>query len=357
MNAGPGSLKQVPQWLGSGTWLLVTTNGFTCRGMTHKVQKLLPSINLVIYDKVTPNPELDDLEKVTSYYRAQGIQGILAIGGGSVLDAAKVLSVSLPSDLPSPLIQVLREKQPHLWNKKVPLIAVPTTSGTGAEVTPFATVWDRTQHKKHSIVGEMVIPDRAILDPELTLSLPEIETLYTGLDAISHAIESIWNINSNPISRGLALQALELAVNSLPHVLENPLDLKARGNMQVASLLAGLAISQTRTAIAHSMSYPLTIHYGVPHGLACSFTLPALIDHYLENNVACPEKDLLRRVQSVLNSFQLDAHIDNYLSRENIYSLRGEMYHPDRVGNYAGSISTKVFEKIIISATESRRRS
>ncbi|MCQ4261246.1 alcohol dehydrogenase [Stutzerimonas stutzeri] len=354
LNAGQGSLKQLPQWLCSGTWLLVTTNGFTCRGMTCQVQKLLPSINLVIYDQVTPNPELDDLEKLTSYYRGQGVQGILAIGGGSVLDAAKVLSVSIPSHLPRPLIQILREKQPQLWSKKIPLIAVPTTSGTGAEVTPFATVWDRTQHKKYSVTGDMIFPDRAILDPELTLSLPEIETLYTGLDAVSHAIESIWNINSNPISRGLALQALELTVNSLPQVLEDPFDLKARGAMQVASLLAGLAISQTRTAIAHSMSYPLTSHYGVPHGLACSFTLPALIDHYLDSNVNCPEKKLLRCVQGMLKSFQLDAHINKYVSRENICSLSGEMYHPDRVGNYAGLISAEVFKKIILSATESR---
>ena len=99
LSVGSGSLMQLPRWVNCGTWLLVTTKGFTSRGITCQVQKLLPAVNLIVYDKVTPNPELEALERLTSYYRQQGVQGILAIGGGSVLDTAKVLSVSLPSEL------------------------------------------------------------------------------------------------------------------------------------------------------------------------------------------------------------------------------------------------------------------
>ena len=351
LSVGSGSLMQLPRWVNCGTWLLVTTKGFTSRGITCQVQKLLPAVNLIVYDKVTPNPELEALERLTSYYRQQGVQGILAIGGGSVLDTAKVLSVSLPSELSNPLSQVLRDKRSYAWSKKVPLIALPTTSGTGAEVTPFATVWDSKNHKKYSVVGEMVFPDRAILDAELTLSLPKIESLYTGLDAVSHAVESIWNIQRNPISLSFAMRALELAVSSFPNVLAQPLDLKSRSDMQLASLFAGFAISQTRTAIAHSMSYPLTSHHGVPHGLACSFTLPALIDNYVKNNSDCHVIELLRRVQRMLIGFQLETHIHKFATREDIVLLKEKMFHPDRVGNYAGSISMEVIEEVIFSAT------
>src|SRR5690606_20309422 len=126
-----------------------------------------------------------------------------------------------------PLGKVLREGRQQTWEKKIPLVAIPTTSGTGAEVTPFATVWDQSEHRKYSITGDLIFPDTAVLDPELTLSLPEKETLYPGLDAISHALESLWNVNRTPVTAGFAIQALELAVEALPTVLGNPADLGA----------------------------------------------------------------------------------------------------------------------------------
>lgn len=338
LKAGSGSLQLLPGMLTSGCWLLVTTAGFTRRGLTEKIQQLLPEVQLLVHDQVTPNPELDDLEAVTQRYRNQALQGILAIGGGSVLDAAKVLAVTLPCELELPLTQVLRQGQQHTWQQKLPLVAVPTTSGTGAEVTPFATVWDQTEHKKYSVMGDLVFPDQVLLDPELTLSLPEQETLYTGLDAISHALESLWNVNRSPISSSFAIQALQMAETALPKVLSNPRDIDARSAMQEASVLAGMAISQTRTAIAHSISYPLTSHFGVPHGLACSFTLPRLIDLYLEEHPDCLERALFQRLQGMLENLELDKHLAQYASKEEILALKDEMYHPDRAGNFTGQL-------------------
>lgn len=347
ITAGAGALDQLPELLTSGCWLLVTTAGFTRRGLTAQLQKQVPETQLLIHDQVTPNPELDDLEQVTQKYRGQAIQGILAVGGGSVLDAAKVLAVTLPSELPTPLITTLRQGQKPNWCKKLPLVAVPTTSGTGAEVTPFATVWDQTEHKKYSVTGDLVFPDQVLLDPELTLSLPEQETLYTGLDAISHALESLWNVNRSPVSSGFAIQALELAEKALPQVLKTPSDLAARKAMQEASVLAGMAISQTRTAIAHSISYPLTSHYGVPHGLACSFTLPRLITAYLTEQLGCPEQALFERLQTMLESLDLDRHLAQYASQEQIVALKGDMYHPDRAGNFTGKLEASHLEKVL----------
>lgn len=356
VHAGAGILQQLPDWVSPGRRLLLTTEGFTRRGLTEHVRQLLPSVHFLVHDEVTPNPELEDLEQITRRYRHQELDGILALGGGSVLDAAKVLAVTLPSGLENPLNQVLRQSGRQAWEKKIPLMAIPTTSGTGAEITPFATVWDQSEHKKYSVTGDLIFPDMAVLDPELTLSLPEKETLYTGLDAVSHALESLWNVNRTPVTAGFAIQALELAVEALPAVLRNLADLGARRDMQNASLLAGLAISQTRTAIAHSISYPLTSHYLVPHGLACSFTLPRLVDHYLRECPRCAEKSLLIRTQAMLQSLNLDSHLAGYASKEEINAIKDEMYHPDRAGNFAARITEQILDRVIFSETEESRK-
>jgi alcohol dehydrogenase len=160
----------------------------------------------------------------------------------------------------------------------LPLVAVPTTAGTGSEVTPFATVWDHQNKKKHSVTGDDLYAQTALLDPELTLGLPDEVTVSSGLDAISHAFESTWNRNATPVSLGFATASLQLSLKALPILHENPENLEQRAAMLQASTLAGMAISQTRTALAHSISYPLTAHFGLPHGIACSFTLPALLE-------------------------------------------------------------------------------
>lgn len=336
IHAGSGSLSTLPAHARDGALLLVTTAGFTRRGLTARVLNLLGAARVTVYDQVTPNPELDDLEAATTQFRDLGITQIIALGGGSVLDAAKVLAVTLPSEEDKPLTLTLREGRPQQWQKKLPLIAIPTTSGTGAEVTPFATVWDKTTHKKHSVTGDLIYPDLALLDPELTLTLPYEETLYTGLDAISHALESLWNKNRTPVSEVWAFQALTLANDALPKVLATPNDAAARENMQQASVLAGLAISQTRTAIAHSISYPLTSHFGVPHGLACSFTLPYLIIQ----NMECfgeTRKQLLLTTQSFLEELKLWKTIQQYASGDQILSIKNLTLHPDRAANYTGA--------------------
>ena len=136
-----------------------------------------------------------------------------------------------------------------------------------------------------------LLPDKILLDPQLTLTLPRDITLFPGLDATSHALESIWNKNADRASNEIAYEALSLISKSLPQVLKRPSDLEARSSMQIASLLAGISINRTRSAIAHSISYPLTSRYSVPHGIACSFTLPYLIDLVRSLNTKFFQKD------------------------------------------------------------------
>ena len=349
--AGSGSLKQLSQEVKAGRWLLVTTAGATQRGMTNHIQELLPNVvELSICDNITPNPELDYLEQLTVQYRKSRIYGLIAIGGGSVLDAAKVLSVTLPSQLATPLATSLRENKGQVWRQSLPVIAIPTTSGTGAEVTSFATVWDQTSHQKYSVISDLVYPYLALLDPTLTLSLPCEETLYTGLDAVSHALESLWNVNRTPVSQSFSVRSLELAVTTLPKVLEDLNNVQARAAMQQSSVLAGLAISQTRTAIAHSISYPLTSFFGVPHGLACSFTLPKLIDHYLAARPLFEFAELMRRAQVMLTDLELQENLWRYVDAQQVLKLQDKMLHPDRATHFDAPIDSSILKDLLCNA-------
>lgn len=348
--SGVESLSRLNEFTKAGDWLFVTSSGFTRRGLVDTITKQLDSVALHVHDSVMPNPELEDLDAATRQYRARHFQGIIALGGGSVIDAAKVLSVTLCSVFEHPLVEVLRQSKNHNWDKKLPLIVIPTTSGTGAEVTPFATVWDKPYHKKYSVTGDRIFPDVALLDPALTVSLPDFETLYTSLDAISHALESIWNVNRSPISEAFAVQSLNLALKSLPKLRKQPDDIDARDHMQQASLLAGLAISQTRTAIAHSISYPLTSYFNVPHGIACSFTLPALIDEYLKSKPEVKNRELILSAKELISSLDIAGYVKKYANKKDILSKKEEMYHPDRVGNFDGEINEVKLQDLLLKS-------
>lgn len=337
--AGPGLLNRLAEWTPpEGRILLVTSPGFVRRGLADRIAGLLGVGRLRVFSGVTPNPDMDALDAATADLAGEAPAGLVAVGGGSVLDAAKVLSVTLRCGRTTPLHRTFREKAPADWPQGLPVIAAPTTAGTGAEATPFATVWDNVGHKKFSVAGPGVFPRTALLDPELPLSLPEEQTLYPGLDAISHALESLWNRNRTPVSEAYAARSLAISLAALPRVLAAPGDLDARARMQQASLLGGLAISQTRTAIAHSLSYPLTLRHGVPHGLACSFTLENVGALYLAQHPDCPFRDLIAAARGLLHGLDLHGHVARYADAAQIAALTGEMFTAGRAENFDGTI-------------------
>lgn len=278
---GTDRLNDLPELIKGRCVLLVTTPGFTRRGVTDRISKLVGSSLVEIVDTVGPNPELDDLEQMVRRLQGINAEAIVAVGGGSVIDTAKaisaVLSTTGENNEKLSLRKHLENDGGELNGAGIPVIAVPTTAGTGSEVTPFATVWDSVSKRKYSLTGSQVFPEVALLDPVLTIGLPRDITITTGLDAISHAFEAIWNRNATPITSMYATKALKTALPILEQLVTDLDNLYLRTEMLKASMLAGLAISNTRTALAHSMSYPITMHYGVPHGLACSFTIPAIL--------------------------------------------------------------------------------
>lgn len=331
--------------LTQGKTLLVTSTGFTSRGLVAKIVEHFRDHDFVVYDNVTPNPELVDLKQCFKNLKSQSIVQVIALGGGSVIDSAKVLACLLTN--PDIELDVLLQKPSDVLEASVPIFAIPTTSGTGAEVTPFATVWDSEKLKKFSLVN--VKPKFAILDPNLTLSLPTQDTLYPALDALSHALESLWNINRTNISQAHATEAIDKICENLPQVLAQPKNIIARKALQQASTLAGLAISQTKTAIAHAISYPLTVKYGVPHGLACSFTLASILQEVGCQRLQISET-LGNKILRLLADLKLDIHITKYTTAKNIIEQSQSELDPTRTKNFFYSVDQAMITRIMTSS-------
>ncbi|MGP9790870.1 iron-containing alcohol dehydrogenase PsrA [Roseinatronobacter sp. NSM] len=274
---GLGSFDKIAGLVHTRPYLLVTYPDAPFTALADRLaQRLGPPAGAV--RDVSPNPDMADVARqaAETAMLAQRPEVVIAIGGGSVIDSAKVLAASAQGFAPVEAL-LNGNAAPQGW-RPLPLIAVPTTAGTGSEVTCWATVWDRKAGTKRSLDHPALYPEAAIIDPELMRSMPRDLTIATGLDALSHALESLWNVNANPVTASHAVAAARAILDVLPALVAAPGDADLRSRMAQASLAAGLAFSGTRTAIAHSISYPVTLRHGVQHGIACSFTLPMILD-------------------------------------------------------------------------------
>jgi phosphonate metabolism-associated iron-containing alcohol dehydrogenase len=252
-------------------WALVTSRGWITRGAADVIATRCSDPLAVIAD-VEANPKLNDVIRLAPTLEGAGV--VVALGGGSVIDAAKgmVALNAVGGD-----VKIFKA---HLREGRVlpgdmtaiPIIAVPTTSGTGSEVTRWGTIWG-DDAVKHSVTDAKLYPSHAVLDPELCRSMPRELTLSTGLDAISHAMEAVWNQRHTSATDSLAETAIRMVHETLEEAMDRPDDVVRRERMQSASMIAGLAMGTTQTALAHSISYPFTALFDMPHGLACSFTL------------------------------------------------------------------------------------
>ncbi|WP_412851510.1 phosphonoacetaldehyde reductase [Ectothiorhodospira shaposhnikovii] len=284
LTVGRGCRQALVEALANQTLLIVTTQRGRRQLTEDALLGALVTQNRVLWvDSVRENPGLTDLQAEIDRLQGEAFDAVIAFGGGSAMDAAKALNVALAPECRAHSLQTLLvDPARHAGARPRPLYTVTTTSGTGSEVTPFATVWHHEIKKKLSLAGPAVWPTAAFVDAALTDSVPLSATISTGLDAINQAAESLWNRNANPITLGYAIRALQLGFAALPPLARGEGGEAARDQMAEASLLAGLAISHTRTALCHSMSYPITAHFGVPHGLACAFTMPAVLRHNLQ---------------------------------------------------------------------------
>jgi len=228
-----------------------------------------------IFSDVGTNPTFDTCENAVEFCEGKKFDGVVAIGGGSAMDTAKVINAHLCLDEPN-IVELIGFTEN--FPKTIPSIFLPTTHGTASEVTMWGTIWNMEEKKKYSISHVDLYPSMAILDAGLTLSLPLEISISTTMDALSHSFESIWNKNANSTSTDFAISAICSILENGRKLKDSPHNLKIRDNLLNASTFAGLAFSNTKTAAAHSISYPLTIHYGIPHGIASSLSLIPLLD-------------------------------------------------------------------------------
>lgn len=273
----------------------------------------------VFFEKVEPNPSIETVENGVSLFKDKKCDIIVALGGGSALDAGKVIGVLITN--PGPISQYFGKNR--VKNAIPPLIAVPTTSGTGSEVTPYAVITDTQggNHQKKIVSDPHIFPAEAVVDPDLTFSLsPEI-TSDTGIDALSHAIESYISRRSFRLSEVIALQVVEIIGNYLPKVISSPKDVEARCQLMYASTLAGIAIAQTGTTLLHAMGYRLTSDLGLPHGRAIGVLLPCFWEVNFSGN---PEKfsHLIGYLdKNIPESQKKDASESALLLREFLYKV------------------------------------
>ena len=261
--------------LGAERVFLVVDPGIKAVGLDRSLIKALEGEGraLSLFNRVDPNPTTDNVEQGLAQAREFKPQIIVALGGGSAMDCAKGINILLNrggrlQDYAGPVIG---------GSALLPLVALPTTAGTGSEVSPFLLISDSKSHAKIVIRDPKAIPTVAVLDPNLTCSLPLKATLYAGMDAMVHGFESYVAIGSQPYTQALALQAVDLVIDNLPRVMAEPTDVEARGSMLVAANLAGMAFNLSYLGLAHSLANALTKDGGVPHGMAVGMMLPWVI--------------------------------------------------------------------------------
>jgi len=254
--------------------LVVTDPGMMATGIVKRAVACLEKagVRATIFSDVQADPPEAVIHEAVA--AAQGMSGVIGLGGGSSIDVAKLAALlATGTQSLSEVYGVGMAKGPRL-----PLIAVPTTAGTGSEVTPISIVTTGASEKM-GVVSPMIIPDLALLDPELTRDLPAAVTAATGGDAMVHAIEAYASAspNNNPVSRALACEALRLMAPALERAVQVPHDMEARGDMLLGSLLAGQAFANSPVAAVHALAYPVGGHFKVPHGLSNALVLPHVI--------------------------------------------------------------------------------
>lgn len=256
--------------------LIVTDKGIINTGLTGKLLEALNSgnINYTLFHKVEPNPSIENVEEGLSLYRQNGCQGIIAFGGGSPLDCAKMIAARATNKK-----AVKKMKGLFKVRHRLPfLTAIPTTAGTGSEATIVAVISDRENKEKFSVIDPKLAPAACILDPQLTLNLPPHLTAETGMDALTHAIEAYIGLVGTPFSNQKALDAAKLIFDNLETSYQYGDNLEARKAMLEASHYAGIAFTRNYVGYVHAVAHNLGGLYGLPHGLANAIVLPRVLE-------------------------------------------------------------------------------
>lgn len=279
---GENSLNKLPKLIkskGIDSVLIVTDKMIASLGLMDGLLKGLSNegVDYLVYDRTVQNPTIDNIEEALQMYNANNCKGIVAFGGGSPIDCAK--GVGARAARPKKSIPQMKGLFKVL--KKIPpLVAIPTTSGTGSETTIAAVITDSRTHEKYAINDTALIPQYAVLDPVLTVNLPQRITSTTGIDALTHAVEAYIGRSNTKATKQYSRDAVKLIFENIFEAYSNGQNLAARKNMQEASFLAGLAFTRVGVGYVHAIAHTLGGFYSVPHGLANAIILPYVLEYY-----------------------------------------------------------------------------
>lgn len=281
---GTGARKNIKQFIdeiGGKNGVLVCSKSFAKNGTAQEFIELSGGTLKAVFSDIRPNPTTDNVNDCVKLMRSQKADFAVALGGGSPMDCCKAAcAIANGSDIIESYHSGGKAINP---SEAIPMIAVTTTSGTASEVTNISVLTDLAQNLKQPMNDPAMYPKIAVIDPELTLTVPAQVTASTGLDVLSHAVESYWSTLNQPVCSACSVYAARLVFQWLEKAYNEPDNLTAREKMAEASIVAGVAFSHPRTTGSHACSFPLTNIYGVPHGEACAFTLDYFVKFNADN--------------------------------------------------------------------------
>lgn len=266
--------------LGKRALLVTGCSAMRKSGVLDRVGAIMKSagVEFFLFDGVESDPSLETVNEGIEFIQRERCDVVIGLGGGSAIDVAKAIASIVKQ--PGTVWEYHRGKK--IEKEGLPFIAVPTTAGTGAEITNNSVLMDREKLVKKSIRSPHMIAKVALVDPELTLSIPPRITAYTGMDAFVQALESYVTKTSNPITDTLALQAIEVIFHNLPEAVQEGENIEVREKMALGSLLSAMAFSNSGLGAVHGLAHPIGAHFGVPHGLACAVLLPHVVGFNLK---------------------------------------------------------------------------
>ncbi len=321
-----GSIHKVVTDLQCKRALVLTDKGVKQAGLAQMVENSLIEFCVGMYDQIPSDPDLAAIDKACEYARKIQADCIVSVGGGSVIDSAKAMCVTLTNGgCANDHLNLMMLEGPQM-----PHICVPTTSGTGSEVTNVAVITSINAGRKLFIVDPWITPNAAILDPKMTISLPKLMTVTTAMDAMTHAIEAMTSIMSNPICDGHALQAIRMINENLPKVVAEPGNEKARLNLQVAATMAGWAFTIAQVGLAHGMAHSLGTLHHLPHGTACGIIIPKVMRY----NASVAADKLASVAQAMgVDTRNMDETTAAMAAADAVEKLMKETGHPTRLSD------------------------
>lgn len=319
---GAGAVAELPgmiQSYGMKNVMVVYDAGVKAAGISEKVMEQVnkANVNVTVFDKVIPNPTNEVVEEGAAIAKEAQIDGFVAVGGGSSIDLAKAINVLMTN--PGKIgeyggIGMVK-------NACLPLIAIPTTAGTSSEITNVSALIDTEKVIKYVVIDNKIVASDVIADPEFTKTMPKGVTAATGMDAITHAVESYISNMATPLTEYNSLKGLQILRENLPKVVEDGSDMKARENMMLGCIITGFGFSNANLGLVHGIAHTLSAHFGLAHGMANATVLPYVMEYNAES---CPEK-MVELAKAINLPVTGNIEEDKYLLAKDLLALTKQL--------------------------------